>query len=147
RERQSATGVPGGIAIPHCRAATVTEPTLAFARLSTRADFGAPDGPADIVFMIAAPEGAGDAHLKLLSSLARSLVRADFTQALRDASTPDEVIALVEEATAGAKPAAAATEKATPENAVTDRPEEPAGQPRRIVAVTACTTGIAHTFM
>lgn len=147
REGQSATGVPGGIAIPHCRAATVTEPTLAFARLSTKADFGAPDGPADIVFMIAAPEGAGDAHLKLLSSLARSLVRADFTQALREASTPDEIIALVDEATGGAKPAAAATEKATPENAVTDRAEEPAGQPRRIVAVTACTTGIAHTFM
>lgn len=143
RERQSATGVPGGIAIPHCRAATVTEPTLAFARLSTRADFGAPDGPADIVFMIAAPEGAGDAHLKLLSSLARSLVRADFTQALREASTPDEIIALVDEATGGAKPAPA---PAAPAPAAAETTDEPAEQ-RRIVAVTACTTGIAHTFM
>jgi len=141
REAQAATGVPGGIAIPHCRAATVAEPTLAFARLSQRVDFGAPDGPADIVFMIAAPEGAGDAHLKLLSSLARSLVRADFTQALRDASSADEVIALVEQATGGA-PAAPAPAAEAPATAA-----PAAEQPRRLVAVTACTTGIAHTYM
>lgn len=142
REELAGTGVPGGIAIPHCRAATVTEPTLAFARLTNHADFGAPDGPADIVFMIAAPEGAGDAHLKLLSALARSLVRADFTTALREATTPDQIIVLVDEATAGTKPSAAPEEKA---------PAESAGPgtetPRRIIAVTACTTGIAHTYM
>ncbi|MET0467542.1 MAG: fructose-specific PTS transporter subunit EIIC [Aeromicrobium sp.] len=139
REALAGTGVPGGIAIPHCRTATVTAPTLAFARLTNPVDFGAPDGPADIVFMIAAPEGAGNAHLKLLSSLARALVRADFTQALRDAQTPDDIIALVEDATSGVEvkpPAPAAAETTT-----TEAPR------RRIIAVTACTTGIAHTFM
>ncbi|WP_222593550.1 PTS fructose transporter subunit IIABC [Aeromicrobium flavum] len=140
RESQAGTGVPGGIAIPHCRAATVTAPTLAFARLSNGADFGAPDGAADIVFMIAAPEGAGNAHLKLLSSLARALVRSDFTQALRDARTPDEIVALVEEVTSGVEIA--------PAPAATAAPVETSGEtPRRIVAVTACTTGIAHTYM
>ncbi|WP_313410162.1 fructose-specific PTS transporter subunit EIIC, partial [Aeromicrobium sp.] len=78
-----------------------------------------------------------------LSALARSLVRSDFTQALRDASTPDEVIALVDEATAGAKPAPAAP---APEAARTETTESESA-PRRVVAVTACTTGIAHTFM
>ncbi|SKB07384.1 PTS fructose transporter subunit IIABC [Aeromicrobium choanae] len=143
REALAGTGVPGGIAIPHCRTATVTAPTLAFARLTNRADFGAPDGPADIVFMIAAPEGAGNAHLKLLSSLARALVRADFTQALRDAQTPDDVIALVEDATSGVdvkQPAPAAPAPAE-DTTTTEAPR------RRVVAVTACTTGIAHTYM
>ncbi|WP_269304639.1 PTS fructose transporter subunit IIABC [Aeromicrobium sp. HA] len=146
REALAGTGVPGGIAIPHCRTATVTAPTLAFARLSNRADFGAPDGPADIVFMIAAPEGAGNAHLKLLSSLARALVRSDFTQALRDAQSADDVIALVEEATSGvdvkqpAPPAPAAAEAPAGSTAET-------AARQRVVAVTACTTGIAHTYM
>ncbi len=147
REDLSGTGVPGGIAIPHCRAATVTEPTLAFARLTTKADFGAPDGPADIVFMIAAPEGAGDAHLKLLSSLARSLVRSDFTQALRDATTADEIIALVDEATSGVEVKHKAPESET-DAAEPDTGTGARAKPRRkIVAVTACTTGIAHTYM
>ncbi|MFS0883600.1 fructose-specific PTS transporter subunit EIIC [Aeromicrobium sp. 179-A 4D2 NHS] len=147
REAQAATGVPGGIAIPHCRAATVTEPTLAFARLSNRADFGAPDGPADIVFMIAAPEGAGDAHLKLLSSLARSLVRADFTKALREATTPDEIIALVDQATGGVLPAPAAQSAPAAQPAPAAPAAQAEAEPRRLVAVTACTTGIAHTYM
>ncbi|MGO2541892.1 MAG: PTS sugar transporter subunit IIA, partial [Specibacter sp.] len=73
REQKTATGVPGGIAIPHCRSEAVLEPTLAMARLNPAVDFGAKDGPADIVFFIAAPAGADNAHLKLLSKLARSL--------------------------------------------------------------------------
>ncbi|MFC9967294.1 fructose-specific PTS transporter subunit EIIC [Nocardia ignorata] len=96
REAQSATGLPGGIAIPHCRAAAVTAPSLAFARLSPGVDFGAPDGPADLVFLIAAPEGAGADHMKLLSSLARALVRPAFVNDLRSAATPAEVVALVD---------------------------------------------------
>ena len=67
RESKAATGVPGGVAIPHCRSASVTEPTLAFARLKNPVDFGGPDGAANLVFMIAAPDGAGKAHLKILS--------------------------------------------------------------------------------
>ncbi len=134
REQKTDTGVPGGIAIPHCRSTAVTAPTLAMARLRPPVDFGAFDGPADIVFFIAAPEGAGELHLQLLAKLARSLIRDDFTAALRSAESPERIVALVEEATAD-EPAAAATE-ASPSS---DRP--------LLVGITSCATGIAHTYM
>ncbi|MFI6365051.1 fructose-specific PTS transporter subunit EIIC [Nocardia sp. NPDC050630] len=95
RESQSATGLPGGIAIPHCRNAAVTSASLGFARLEPAVDFGAADGPADLVFLIAAPEGAGAEHMKLLSSLARALVRPEFVGSLRGAASADEVVSLV----------------------------------------------------
>ncbi|WP_433621912.1 fructose-specific PTS transporter subunit EIIC [Nocardia sp. CA-120079] len=95
RESQSATGLPGGIAIPHCRNSAVTSASLGFARLKPAVDFGAADGPADLVFLIAAPEGAGAEHMKLLSSLARALVRPEFVGSLRGAASADEVVALV----------------------------------------------------
>ena len=69
REETSATGLPGGIAIPHCRTAGVAEPTLAFARLEPGVDFGAKDGPADLVFLIAAPAGGDADHLQILTQL------------------------------------------------------------------------------
>ena len=100
REAKTATGVPGGIAIPHCRSEAVLEPTLAMARLNPAVDFGAKDGPADIVFFIAAPAGADNEHLKLLSRLARSLIKKDFTAALRAAATPADIVALVADALA-----------------------------------------------
>jgi len=142
RESKTATGVPGGIAIPHCRSSAVTEATLAMARLSRPVDFGAKDGPADLVFFIAAPEGADQEHLKLLSRLARSLIKKDFTAALRAAGTQAEIVGLVEGALAD-KPA---THAAVP---VGGGAAEAAGAPRakRLVAVTACPTGIAHTYM
>ncbi|MFI7526052.1 fructose-specific PTS transporter subunit EIIC [Nocardia salmonicida] len=96
RESQSATGLPGGIAIPHCRSAAVSTASLAFARLAPAVDFGAPDGPADLVFLIAAPDGAGAEHMKLLSSLARALVRPAFVADLRAAATSADVVALVD---------------------------------------------------
>src|SRR5438309_234053 len=97
REGQAATGLPGGIAIPHCRSAAVTEASLAFARLSPAVDFGAPDGPADLAFLIAAPaEGDAD-HLTLLTALARALVRPEFVASLRSASSAEEVVQLVGE--------------------------------------------------
>ena len=133
REQKTDTGVPGGIAIPHCRSASVLEPTLAMARLNPRVDFGATDGPADLAFFIAAPDGADQMHLKLLAKLARSLIREDFTAALRAASSPAEIVALVEGALED-EPAAAAAPSAAPGAA-------------RLVAVTACATGIAHTYM
>ncbi|WP_040700881.1 fructose-specific PTS transporter subunit EIIC [Nocardia vinacea] len=95
REAQSATGLPGGIAIPHCRNAAVTSASLGFARLEPAVDFGAADGPADLVFLIAAPEGAGAEHMKLLSSLARALVRPEFVGSLRGAASADEVVSLI----------------------------------------------------
>ena len=133
REAQSATGLPGGIAIPHCRSAAVTQPSIGFARLNPPVDFGAPDGPADLVFLIGAPEGAGADHMTLLSGLARALVRPDFVASLRAATSPADVVALVDgvldgpaAAPAGPPPAAVATS---------------------IIAITACPTGIAHTYM
>ena len=106
REAKTATGVPGGIAIPHCRSAAVTEPTLAMARLNPKVDFGAKDGEADLVFFIAAPDGADQAHLKLLSKLARALVKKSFTGSLREAQSEAEIVELVREVVAD-KPAAA----------------------------------------
>ncbi|MEU6403016.1 fructose-specific PTS transporter subunit EIIC [Streptomyces sp. NPDC046985] len=221
REAQTPTGLDGGIGIPHCRSAHVTEPTLAFGRSAAGIDFGAPDGPADLVFLIAAPAGADDAHLTILSSLARKLMNAEFTGALRavddagraaalirgdatpteepaadvpaptpavasaatsaptSAGTPAEApspdasasagaatnTAPADTATAGADtdtaPAGAvptADSAATPGAAspgaaagTTTRPGAPAtaagDRPFRIVAVTSCPTGIAHTYM
>src|SRR6185312_11546288 len=109
REQKTATGVPGGIAIPHCRSGAVLEATLAMARLKPAVDFGAKDGPADIVFFIAAPAGADNEHLKLLSKLARSLIKKDFTAALRAAATPADIVALVADALADKPKPAVAT--------------------------------------
>ncbi|WP_169252800.1 fructose-specific PTS transporter subunit EIIC [Brevibacterium sp. 'Marine'] len=135
REEKTPTGVPGGIAIPHARTEAVTEPSLAMARLNPPVDFGAKDGPADLVFMIAAPEGAGKDHLKLLSTLARSLVKKDFVASLRAAATAQEIVDLVETALGM---------RETPEEQTTTTE---ADHPRRVIAVTACPTGIAHTYM
>ena len=150
REEKDETGLPGGIAIPHAKSAAVTEPSLAFARLTPGVDFGAPDGSADLVFLIAAPEGAAEAHLAVLSKLARSLMQDDFTSGLRAATSNDEVVAIVRaaigEGDASAAPAPAAAAAAAPAAPVADAPAVD-GRPVRIVAVTACATGIAHTFM
>jgi fructose PTS system EIIBC or EIIC component len=144
REQQSATGLPGGIAIPHCRSPYVRTATIAFARLRPAVDFGAPDGPADLAFLIAAPESGGSEHMKLLSSLARALVRKDFVAALRDAADTDAVVALVDGVLAPAPTAAPAPAPAV----VPDRPAEPGpAKTRSLVAITACPTGIAHTYM
>ena len=92
REATSATGLPGGIAIPHCRTAGVETPTLAFARLDPPVDFGAKDGPADLAFLIAAPAGGDADHLTVLTKLARALVKPAFTDALRSATSVEEVV-------------------------------------------------------
>ncbi|UZD61395.1 fructose-specific PTS transporter subunit EIIC [Brevibacterium sp. JSBI002] len=144
REEKTPTGVPGGIAIPHARTEAVTEPSLAMARLNPPVDFGAKDGPADLVFMIAAPDGAGKDHLKLLSKLARSLVKKDFVASLRAATTEQEVVDLVETALGLRE---TPEEQASTEAAPTETPASSAERPRRVVAVTACPTGIAHTYM
>ena len=149
REEKTPTGVPGGIAIPHARTEAVTEPSLAMARLNPPVDFGAKDGPADLVFMIAAPEGAGKDHLKLLSKLARSLVKKDFVASLRAAATEQEIVDLVETALGlrETPEEATPTEAAPTSAAPTESPASSTDNPRRVVAVTACPTGIAHTYM
>ena len=139
REEQSATGLPGGIAIPHCRSPYVDTPTIGFARLAPKVDFGAPDGPADLAFLIAAPESGGQDHMKLLTALARALVRKDFVESLRNAGSADEVVELVD-GVVNPKPAADAAPAAA------DKPAEQK-RAKHLVAITACPTGIAHTYM
>ena len=126
REATSPTGLPGGIAIPHCRTAHVEVPTLAFARLSPAVDFGAKDGPADLAFLIAAPAGGDATHLQLLTKLARALVKKDFTDALRRAETTEEVVRLVTDVV-GEAPAPAAAPAATAAPAAA--PAAPAAAP------------------
>ncbi len=138
REEQSPTGMPGGFAIPHCRSAAVSQASLAVGRLSEPVDFGAKDGPSDIVFLIAAAAEGGADHLKLLTKLARALVKPEYLASLRGAATPEEVVELVRgvvEPPADAAPATA--EQAVPEP----------GSGTVIAAITACPTGIAHTYM
>lgn len=219
REAQMPTGLDGGIGIPHCRSEYVTEPTLAFGRPATPIDFGAPDGPADLIFLIAAPAGADSDHLTILSGLARELMNTEFTDALRGTDDPGRAAALIrgddperdavsgrsepaaDQATPEAEPAQGQTadghqEAGTPgadletasapttvpttsatrdagdagntgntDNAETGADPEASAEPQskdgleskegleasagpfRIVAVTSCPTGIAHTYM
>ena len=150
RESKTDTGIPGGIAIPHCRSAAVTEPTLAMARPNPAVSFGAKDGPADLIFFIAAPDGADQAHLKLLSTLARSLMKKSFTASLREASSAEEIVELVNGALGvGEKKAEAKPAEAAPAAAPAAEKEAPAASApvKKLVAVTACPTGIAHTYM
>ena len=165
RESTAPTGIPGGIAIPHCRSAHVLAPSLGFARLAEPVDFGAADGQAaDLVFMIAAPDGADDFHLQLLAKLARGLMQSDFTDALRQAADAEEVARIVTgqvqpellegggEAEDGAvSEAAGSADSAEGAGAAKSRAaaatSAPAAGETVIVGVSSCPTGIAHTFM
>ncbi|WP_336052031.1 PTS fructose transporter subunit IIABC [Streptomyces sp. CA2R101] len=165
REAQMPTGLDGGIGIPHCRSAHVTEPTLAFGRSASGIDFGAPDGPADLIFLIAAPAGGDADHLSVLSTLARQLMDESFTGALRSATEPVRTAALIrgdapaeepsvrapeEDARPGTAPETApGTAPEAPETTPDTAPKSPAppAAPFRIVAITCCPTGIAHTYM
>ncbi|CAM5390804.1 protein-N(pi)-phosphohistidine--D-fructose phosphotransferase OS=Streptomyces microflavus OX=1919 GN=Smic_81820 PE=4 SV=1 [Streptomyces microflavus] len=142
REAQMPTGLDGGIGIPHCRSEHVSAPTLAFGRSASGIDFGAADGPADLIFLIAAPAGADDDHLTILSGLARRLMDPEFTAALRAGNDPGTVAALIRGEEPVPEPEATTPIPAAGEAA-------PAGDdaPFRIVAVTSCPTGIAHTYM
>lgn len=162
RESKTDTGIPGGIAIPHCRSEAVTEPTLAMARPAPGVDFGAKDGSADLIFFIAAPADGDQAHLKILSKMARSLMKKSFTSALREAKTPQEIVNLVndalgvnadgtdhtpeQEAAAQAQSAAPAAGTVATASATKTEAQAPAAR-RKVVAITACPTGIAHTYM
>ncbi|MFF7028307.1 fructose-specific PTS transporter subunit EIIC [Streptomyces sp. CBG9] len=143
REAQMPTGLDGGIGIPHCRSAHVTEPTLAFGRSADGIDFGAPDGPADLIFLIAAPAGADDDHLTILSALARRLADSTFTEALRAERDPARAAALIR----GETPPEAGADAEEPGEQPDTAPAGSGPAPFRIVAVTSCPTGIAHTYM
>ena len=140
REAQTSTGLGDGIAMPHSKNEAVKEATVLFAKSNKGVDYASLDGqPTDLFFMIAAPEGANDTHLAALAELSKYLMKPGFADKLRQASTPDQVIAAfdAEEQEAAAEEAKKA--EAVKEAVSSDKP--------LIVAVTACTTGIAHTYM
>nr|WP_315501851.1 fructose-specific PTS transporter subunit EIIC [Actinomyces oris] len=165
RESTAPTGIPGGIAIPHCRSSHVLAPSLGFARLVQPVDFGAADGrAADLIFMIAAPDGADDFHLQLLAKLARGLMQTEFTDALRQAADAEEITRIVtkqvqpelldggEEAEDGAVGEAGSAAGSTQgDGAVGSKKAAASSAPAEgqtvIVGVSSCPTGIAHTFM
>ncbi|MBU5350699.1 fructose-specific PTS transporter subunit EIIC [Paenibacillus barcinonensis] len=163
REAESSTGIGGGIAMPHAKTKAVNEPTVVFAKSSKGLDFEAlDDQPAHIFFMIAAPEGAGNTHLRTLAALSRLLVDSDFISELMNTNTPQEVSALFD-----AKQAEAAAKEAEKEKAKAEKEAQGAvvsssdnnvkgnagvivgnaNSEDFVVAVTACPTGIAHTYM
>lgn len=89
------TGMESGVAIPHAKHAGVTVPSVAVARIAGGVDFGAEDAPADLVFLIAAPAGADDVHVSVLSTLARRLVHESFRTALREAPDPEALVTTI----------------------------------------------------
>lgn len=95
REMQMNTGLPGGIGIPHARSSHVVVPSVAVGVSKNGVEFGATDGPATLIFLIAAPDGANDEHLHILAALARKLVHDDFKQSLRDAKTAAEISKII----------------------------------------------------
>ena len=95
REAQMPTGIEGGIGIPHARSAHVTAPSLAFGRSAAGIDFGADDGPAHLIFLIAAPDGGDADHMRILAALARRLVHESFRGALLEAPDPQSVVDIV----------------------------------------------------
>ena len=133
REALTSTGLGDGIAMPHSKNAAVKEATVLFAKSNKGVDYESLDGqPTDLFFMIAAPEGANDTHLAALAELSQYLMKDGFADKLRQVTSADQVIELFDQA----------SEKA----------QEPVQAPANesgdfIVAVTACTTGIAHTYM
>src|SRR5699024_8333499 len=145
REAKAATGMKGGIAIPHCKSEAVSTPSLGFARLDPAADFGAKDGPADLVFLISAPAGGGKEHLKVLATLARNLVRDEFVEALRGASTAEEAVGIIEGVLAPKEELASSSGSSG--GAAAGAGDAAASEKPRLVAVTSCPTGIAHTYM
>lgn len=183
REGESSTGIGGGIALPHAKTKAVNEATVVFAKSAQGVDFEALDGePAYLFFMIAAPDGAGNTHMRTLASLSRLLIDSDFIQQLMNTSSPEEVTRLFDERQSAEEAAKAAKENEKPETEAHNAGDTPAtvagagatqvtgtakavgdaatvistdadrdsGDHREepfVIAVTACPTGIAHTFM
>ncbi|VPF78595.1 PTS system, fructose specific IIBC component [Streptococcus pneumoniae] len=133
REALTSTGLGDGIAMPHSKNAAVKEATVLFAKSNKGVDYESLDGQAtDLFFMIAAPEGANDTHLAALAELSQYLMKDGFADKLRQATSADQVIELFDQA----------SEKT---EELVQAPANDSGD--FIVAVTACTTGIAHTYM
>ncbi|HEN4304324.1 TPA: PTS sugar transporter subunit IIA [Streptococcus agalactiae] len=136
REAQTSTGLGDGIAMPHSKNAAVKEATVLFAKSASGVDYEALDGqPTDLFFMIAAPDGANDTHLAALAELSKYLLKEGFADQLRQAKTPDDIISTFDSNSISQETVAPQTVQSTSKGS------------DYIVAVTACTTGIAHTYM
>ena len=138
REAEGSTAIGEGIAVPHAKSDSVRQAGLAAATVPSGIDYGAPDGqPSDLFFMIAAPQDGGDVHLEILSRLMVMLMDPDFCNQLRTASDPEEFLQIIDRQEAEKYPEEQAEEPA----------KEEVQKGYRILAVTACPTGIAHTYM
>ncbi|MBC1373839.1 PTS transporter subunit EIIA [Listeria booriae] len=134
REQESSTGIGDGIAMPHAKTKAVNTPTVVFAKSEAGLDYDSLDGqPAHLFFMIAATDGANQTHLETLAALSRLLIHPDFVAKLRNAKTTQEVVDLFDQE----QGATEAEKGVTPQN----------NEAPFVVAVTACPTGIAHTYM
>ena len=148
REAEGSTGIGEGIAIPHAKTEAVNEPGLASMIVRDGVDYESlDDEPAHLFFLIAAPAGGANVHLEVLSRLSRMLMDDDFRDALMQAKTPEEYLAIIDKAEAEQLEAEAA--EAAAEAAAEETPAEEAAPSERpfIVGVNACPTGIAHTYM
>lgn len=133
REAQSTTGVGDGIAIPHAKTAAVKRPAVAFGRSKSGIDYDSLDGkPSRLFFMIAAPTGADNTHLEALARLSSMLMDASFRARIESASTEKELLDMIRQ------------KEAEVQN---ENNETVSSAKKKIVAVTACPTGIAHTYM
>ena len=153
REASGTTGLGDGIATPHAKSAGVKAPGLAAMTVPAGMDFEAMDGnPSRLFFEIAAPDTAADVHLEVLSKLATMIMDPDFKEALIAATSKEEFLSLIDakedgKFEAAAEPAPAAAEAGTQAAAPVESTAAPAAITKKILAVTACPTGIAHTFM
>ena len=153
REASGTTGLGDGIATPHAKSAGVKAPGLAAMTVPAGMDFEAMDGnPSRLFFEIAAPDTAADVHLEVLSKLATMIMDPDFKEALVAAKSKEEFLSLIDakedgKFEAAAEPAPAAAEASTQSAAPVESTAAPAAITKKILAVTACPTGIAHTFM
>lgn len=140
REEEGTTGIGMGIAIPHCKSDAVTKAGLAAMVVKDGVDFESLDGtPAKIIFLIAAPNTEDNVHLQVLSKLSVMLMDEQFTNSLINAGSVDEFLNIIDSA-----------EKAKDEKEAAKEAKEPVEVKKDdvfIVAVTACPTGIAHTYM
>ncbi|MBU5213923.1 PTS fructose transporter subunit IIABC [Heyndrickxia oleronia] len=132
REEQSTTGIGEGIAIPHAKTKAVKQAAIAFGRSSNGVDYDSLDGqPSHLFFMIAAPEGANNTHLEALSRLSTILLKQEVRQLLLEANSEDDILNIINRYD---------QEEKEENQSMTDKKQF-------IVAVTACPTGIAHTYM
>ena len=145
REEESTTGIGEGIAIPHGKCDAVSRPGLAAMVIKNGVDFDSLDGePVTLLFLIAAPNTKDNVHLDVLSKLSVMLMDEEFTENLRNASSVEEFLRIIDQA----DEEKASIDERLEQTSILDEPSENKAEPvKKILAVTSCPTGIAHTYM